>query len=153
MEYDVKDNTLDHSLISFSWKPKKGRASLLLNHLPLSLSLEVYLQQLCTREFTYISSTSTFHLSLHFFPFCNGDECGGHAPSSWTILSRSYPFQFRDPSASSGGWIIQYAGFGFSSFSGGFLFILFCVCLLDFYDVITTRDWPSPNVERNYGSV
>ncbi len=102
MEYDVKDNTLDHSLISFSWKPKKGRASLLLNQLPL-VSLGVSTTTVCTREFTYISSTSTFHLSLSLslcisLPLLyNGDECGGHAPSSSTILSRSYPFQFRDP--------------------------------------------------------
>jgi hypothetical protein len=64
MEYDVKDNTLDHSLISFSWKPKKGRASLLLNQLPLSLARCISTTTVCTREFTYISSTSTFHLSL-----------------------------------------------------------------------------------------
>jgi hypothetical protein len=159
MEYDVKDNTLDHSLISFSWKPKKGRASLLLNQLPLSLARCISTTTVCTREFTYISSTSTFHLSLslYFFPplLYNGDECGGHAPSSSAILSRSYPFQFRDPSASGCWWlgIIQYAG-SLLSLSWCFsIFILFCVCLLDFYDVITTRDWPSPNVERNYGSV
>ena len=46
-----------------------------------------------------LAYTHTFHLFLFLDSFVyDGDECGGRAPSSLsTILSRSYPFQFRDP--------------------------------------------------------
>jgi hypothetical protein len=134
MEYDVKDNTLDHSLISFSWKPKKGRASLLLNQLPLSLARCISTTTVCTREFTYISSTSTFHLSLslYFFPpFC---IMAMNVAAMRQVLRRSYPDLIRSNLETralvvAGGWALYNMQVLFFLWAGVFLYSYSFVCV------------------------